>query len=495
MSVVIYCRLSFDREGSGLGVARQEQECREFASAHGWNVTQVFVDNDISATTGKRRPGFEALLTAKPEAVVVWHIDRIVRVSKDLERVLELGCNVYALQAGHLDLSTPAGRAVARTVTAWATYEGEIRTARQLAANRQRAARGDSPWVNRPFGYELDKTVREDEAALIRKGYLDILNGATYTEVARQWNTSPHGGNRVWRYSQVRQVLSNPRNAGLVAYRGEIVGKGNWEALASEDMWRAVLPKVRNSGRRSGVAGAVTALCSGLVICEKCLEMFPDAPLHEVTFRLGRSSAEYNCRKFHTSIPVKWLDDLVWWRALEEFPRFKAAWTGPGGANDEEVTRLRSELEALGARMAELGEAFAKGAVPLAVLTAATDEAKVQRDQLEAKLDEALRQNFEPVNMITSAVGTLLPYITMAAWDGQGMSLGQRRQYISAVFEKISVSPRACLSVHVEKPTQGQGRTERRWRGWGSSRPGSSTGTAGGSSRQSRTVLLARWWW
>lgn len=443
---MIYCRLSFDREGSGLGVARQEQECREFADAHGWGVTQVFIDNDISATSGKRRPGFEALLASKPEAVLVWHVDRIVRVSKDLERVLELGCNVYALQAGHLDLSTPAGRAVARTVTAWATYEGEIRTARQLASNRQRAARGDSPWVNRPFGYELDKAVREGEATLIRQAYRDILNGATYTEVARRWNDSPDGGDRHWRYSQVRQVLSNPRNAGLVAYHGEIVGKGNWEPLVPEDLWRAVLPKVRNSGRRSGVGGAVTALCSGLVICEKCAATNPDAPLHEVTFRLGRSSAEYNCRKFHTSVPVWWLDQVVWSRALEEFPRFQAAWTGPGRNNDEEVTRLRSELEALSGRMAELGEAFAKGGIPLTVLTAATNEAKGRREELEEELAEAVRGSFQPVTVITSAAGTPVPYVSFDIRQAEReMSLGQRRQYVSAVFDKVTVAPRAFV--------------------------------------------------
>lgn len=34
-SVAIYCRISQDGEGSGLGVSRQEEDCRELADRRG----------------------------------------------------------------------------------------------------------------------------------------------------------------------------------------------------------------------------------------------------------------------------------------------------------------------------------------------------------------------------------------------------------------------------------------------------------------------------
>jgi site-specific DNA recombinase len=58
----IYCRISRDRIGAGLGVERQETECRELAARLGWTVAVVYVDNDISAYSGKARPGYRALL-------------------------------------------------------------------------------------------------------------------------------------------------------------------------------------------------------------------------------------------------------------------------------------------------------------------------------------------------------------------------------------------------------------------------------------------------
>ena len=52
----IYCRISDDRDGGGLGVSRQERECIAMAANLGWAVADTYVDNDISAYSGKRRP-------------------------------------------------------------------------------------------------------------------------------------------------------------------------------------------------------------------------------------------------------------------------------------------------------------------------------------------------------------------------------------------------------------------------------------------------------
>jgi hypothetical protein len=83
----IYARISNDpgtanddqprRGGNGLGVQRQQDDCRALADQLGWEVVAVHVDNDISAYNGKTRPGFEALLDGMKrgeiEAVLCWH--------------------------------------------------------------------------------------------------------------------------------------------------------------------------------------------------------------------------------------------------------------------------------------------------------------------------------------------------------------------------------------------------------------------------------------
>ena len=58
----IYTRISQDREGAGLGVERQEADCRALADRLGWKIVAVHPDNDLSAYSGKPRPGYLALL-------------------------------------------------------------------------------------------------------------------------------------------------------------------------------------------------------------------------------------------------------------------------------------------------------------------------------------------------------------------------------------------------------------------------------------------------
>ncbi len=64
LPAAIYCRISRDREGAGLGVDRQEADCRALAVRLGWEVAAVFVDNDISAYSSRPRPQYRAMLDA-----------------------------------------------------------------------------------------------------------------------------------------------------------------------------------------------------------------------------------------------------------------------------------------------------------------------------------------------------------------------------------------------------------------------------------------------
>src|SRR4051794_22377155 len=117
----IYVRISQDRDGSRLGVERQEQDCRTLAARLGWDVGKVYCDNDISAYGGKRRPQYQELLddieAGTIGGVIAWHPDRLHRQPKELLPYIELckahGAENHTVQSGHWDLSTPSGEAVA----------------------------------------------------------------------------------------------------------------------------------------------------------------------------------------------------------------------------------------------------------------------------------------------------------------------------------------------------------------------------------------------
>src|SRR5215470_15427110 len=85
----IYARISSDREGDQLGVTRQIEDCRRFAERCGYAVADVYVDDDISAWSGKARPEFERMLDdlrgRRIGAVLAWHLDRLTRHPRELE--------------------------------------------------------------------------------------------------------------------------------------------------------------------------------------------------------------------------------------------------------------------------------------------------------------------------------------------------------------------------------------------------------------------------
>src|SRR5438105_1425755 len=107
-AAALYCRISEDREGDGAGVRRQEADCKALAKRRGWLVADVFIDNDVGAYAGKRRPEYvrmvQAIKAGDVDAVIVWHLDRLTRRPAELEDFFEV-CDA----AGVRDLASVTG--------------------------------------------------------------------------------------------------------------------------------------------------------------------------------------------------------------------------------------------------------------------------------------------------------------------------------------------------------------------------------------------------
>ena len=105
----IYARISSDREGDGLGVARQLDDCERLAERKGWQVADRYVDDDVSAQRRDRR-------------VVVWHLDRLHRQPKELEEFFDV-CKAARIDrlasvTGDIDLADHDGQFMARILGA-----------------------------------------------------------------------------------------------------------------------------------------------------------------------------------------------------------------------------------------------------------------------------------------------------------------------------------------------------------------------------------------
>lgn len=191
-AVAIYTRISSDVEHTGLGVKRQEHECRQLAKRKGWNVVRVYTDNDVSAYHGKPRPEYRRMLAdlgaGAIDGVVAYHLDRLHRHPKELEEFFEIcdsaGVRSLATVTGDINLSEHDGRFHARILGAVARKESDDKSRRIKSKHSELALAGKPNGGMRAFGYEADHvTIREPEAAVIREGARMLLAGRSLLAV------------------------------------------------------------------------------------------------------------------------------------------------------------------------------------------------------------------------------------------------------------------------------------------------------------------------
>lgn len=396
----IYTRISDDQTGRGLGVSRQLEDCQELAKRHGWEVIRCFDDNDISAYSGKRRPGFEAMLDAMKagefDALLCWHTDRLYRNMRDLERVIEIAdagrIEIRTVQGGTLDLSTSAGRMVARILGSVARQESEHSSERRKRANIQRATSGDWVAARRPFGYTMEGQPLEPEASAVRTAILDVLAGKSIRAVAREWNSRAlwtTGIGRNWTATSVRRVLVKPRYAALVVHQGKVVGPGNWPPLIDEDTHHGIVAYLNDPARLTTTSFERKYQGSGVYYCGVCKERLKSWS------GAGRTKHAYICGDSHVRRQSEALDEYVSAIVVGRLSQPDAAELCNALHNSEgvDISRLHAQKTALQARQEELASLFAEGAISAPQLKRGTAKLSTAVESLDRELAAATRGN------------------------------------------------------------------------------------------------------
>ena len=320
----IYCRISQDISGQGLGVARQKKDCIEKEELLGWEVSGFYIDNDTSATSGKPRPEYQRMLrdvkAGVISAVVSWSIDRLTRTPLELELIIALhdkrGLSLANVH-GDIDLSTPSGVMMARILGAFARSETDTMALRLKAKFKQKAEAGEphgyAPYGYRrviklddngkPIGYVKQDVILEEHGAVVREAAQRILGLESLRSVATDFNKRGIHGPKAesWSPAVLRQILLRPTNAGLRQHRGKIIGPSTTEPLYDEGTHYQLVALLRDPARRSNLTGsAYKYLLGGIAVCGLCGgpmrrqigRALKDPDTKEV---LSRQPPSYNC--------------------------------------------------------------------------------------------------------------------------------------------------------------------------------------------------------
>jgi DNA invertase Pin-like site-specific DNA recombinase len=495
--VFLYLRMSKDIQLRGEGVERQWEGAFEKACELDLDVVAVFIDNDQSALA--TRPEYNRMLAkiraGEADAIVVWSQDRLLRQPKQLEELVEIAergrpIKLLSTMDPEIDLTAASGIKLARDLVNAASYEGKRKGERQRARNRQRAKRGESP-TSDLFGYEIKRTrdelgkvihreilVKDDQADVVREVFKMYLSGIGARAIAadlnqRGWRNS---AGTEWNQTSIRAMILNPRytgerwlmtniktERGTRNYKPEYVGKGNWDAIVSKEIWQAAGRIMADPSRRFGPAATGLSrkwIGTGLYLCGVCNDGTCMFARHQSVVRMvnGRevksNKMMYYCR---TSTHCC--------RDLGDIDGFVAVAIGRYLSNTDNLRKVIAKIKGEHAQDSEMGQLES---------LRADAEAKFKRkrkDYTDDKLDIDDWNEIKPglladVTMYTEKINALVKsYGRYTLEILEGENPGERFQQLPMEIRSSVIRDLCEITVHRAR----RGRQRKGWRtlpGW-----------------------------
>lgn len=430
-------------------MARQERECRKLAESRGWELVNVYVDNDLTAYAGKPRPQYKTMLDAvragEIDALVAVEPERFWRHVREAEDFLDLiqahKIEVATVRGGKYDPGTADGRRDARQAAVYARWESERKSERVRSAHEEIAAEGRFHGGRRPYGFRLIPPGEDGvkgrleidpaEQAVIREAAARVLGGETLYGVCALLNERgvPTVKGGAWRTPTLKRILTSETTAGKREHKGEIVGDASWPALLDETTWRQ-LRRLLLNGKKRGRVAKVALLSGGLARCGRC-----GAPLYSARKEKARGAKRiYVCMRppygngcGRLTVDAGHLETDVVELALRALDtpaiaRELAGVNRPEPEAGEDPAALEREL-------VELAEDFGEGRIGRAEWIAA-------RQAVERRLEAALEAERAAVRP------------AVEEWTGPGirelwpdLSLDEKRAALAALFEEVRVHP------------------------------------------------------
>jgi DNA invertase Pin-like site-specific DNA recombinase len=305
----IYARVSRKGDKRQRSIEGQVGECKARLAELGLPAGETHRDEGRSAWSPcVRRPGWETqmarLESGAAGGVIVFDLERFTRQPAEGERLItaaERGLLVLDSDA-EFDLASASGKKAFRDAMTAAAYYSDRLSDRVTRGKRLKAMAGEpNGRVTRehgPFGFLPDGTTpHPEESEVLRELVRRFLDGEPQDALIADLNArgvlTSYG--KPWTRAGLRQVLTRPLNAGLIEYKGAIVGTLPGEAaVISQDDHDRVL--VMYAARKRGRPPSPRYLCSGVTVCGLCGKPMSGRPrINMKHYPDGEVRREYWC--------------------------------------------------------------------------------------------------------------------------------------------------------------------------------------------------------
>lgn len=382
MKVIVYLRISKDREGRKLGVERQREDCLELCRRHGWTVVDVIEENDRSASrfSKKKRPKFDDMMVRAErrefDAIVSWSFSRLTRRALELEARIFPAFDNHGVRFpcvdGEHDLGTPQGRRRIREDAARNEEESDEISKRVKRESVQKAEQGRYYGGPRAFGFGVvvgqDPKSGKDvwdlapinptEAPVVKEWYERIAAGGSILGIRMDMhrrNIMSTAG-KPWHDSSIKVVLRNPRNMGKRILHGVEYQAGN-PPIVDERVWRTVQRILDDPARKTNFNGSARKYVgAGLYVCDQCSRKVRTTYGSDGR---GRSFRKYACSSRDGGCGRSWQAEKIddWVSVLVgDVLATRAADLLPVEEDQDHAAALDQELRDLDQELTVLGE-------------------------------------------------------------------------------------------------------------------------------------------
>ena len=225
-----YARVSTDKDEQFTSYEAQVDYYTKYIKANAeWEFVKVYTDEGISATSTKRRDGFnemiEAALNGEIDLIVTKSVSRFARNTVDslttIRKLKEKGVEVYFEKENIWTLDSK-GELLLTIMSSIAQEESRSISENVTWGKRKSASDGKISLAYKHFlGYDKGPNgtlvINEAQAVIVRRIYRDFMAGKTTWTIAEELTAEgilTPGGKQKWRTTTVESILTNEKYKG-----------------------------------------------------------------------------------------------------------------------------------------------------------------------------------------------------------------------------------------------------------------------------------------
>lgn len=342
-TAVIYARCSTDEQAEkSLSIPSQLESDREWCAKNGYTVVKEYIDDGLSGSIAKNRPGFMDMISdienkiIKPDIVIVWSYSRFSRNRRDsivYKSILEM--NKVELISITEPMPDDDIFSVLLEAIIEALDEVQVRRTRKDTVRQmnQNAKRGYWNGGNPPLGFNLTKImvdgkertileINQVEAIWVRKIFTDYANQKRSADIVAELNQmgARTKAGKEFTTTSLYSILINPIYTGKLVWNryaksgSKLKEESKWiyadrtiEAIVPMELFNTVQAILAERKRTNQRNRNNTYWLSGLIICEHC-----GKPMigHTIKRKLQKTGY-YNCKVCKYYLRQDKVEDIV----------------------------------------------------------------------------------------------------------------------------------------------------------------------------------------